>query len=58
MEDTLAKTKNQTIWYENDELIREYLDSAKNVSKLETVGPKEKLSIFKLIKDTMADQPE
>ena len=58
MEDTITKAKDQTIWYENDELIREYLDSARNVSKLKTVGPKEKLSIFKLIKDTMADQPE
>ena len=53
MEDTLFKPKDQTIWYENDELINEYLESSKNTLKLKTVSRREKLSLLKLIKKSM-----
>lgn len=55
MEDTIFKPKDQTIWYENDELINEYLESSKNTLKLKTVSRREKLSLLKLIKKSMAD---
>lgn len=53
MEDTIFKPKDQTIWYENDELINEYLESSKNTLKLKTVSRREKLSLLKLIKKSM-----
>ena len=53
MEDTIFKPKDQTIWYENDELINEYLESSKNTLKLKTVSQREKLSLLKLIKKSM-----
>ena len=58
MESTITKQKDQTIWYENDELIKEYLESSKNMAKIKEVGPKEKPSLFKLIKETMANPTE
>jgi hypothetical protein len=58
MEDTIIKQEDQTIWYENDELIQEYLESSKKFSKMKAVSQKEKLSLLKLIKTTMTDQAE
>ena len=55
MEDTFAKPEDQTIWYENDELIKDYLDSSKHALKLKAVSSREKLSMLKLIKTSMAD---
>jgi len=58
MEDIIIKQKDQTIWYENDERIKEYLGSSKKLSKNEAVSPREKLSLLELIKKSMADQAE
>jgi hypothetical protein len=58
MEDMIIKPEDQTVWYENDELIQEYLESSKKFSKIKAVSRKEKLSLLKLIKTTMADQAE
>ena len=55
MKDTITKHKDQTIWYENDELIKEYLESSKNSSRLKAVGRREKLSLLQFIKKSMAD---
>jgi len=58
MEDTIFKQEDQTIWYENDELIKEYLESSKKLSKIKAVSPREKPSLLKLIRKSMADQTE
>ena len=58
MEDIIIKQEDQTIWYENDELIQEYLESSKKLSKIKAVSPKEKLSLLKLIKKAMTDPIE
>ena len=58
MEDTLAKQKDQTVWYENNERIKEYLESSEKSSRLNAVSTKEKVSLTKLIKAAMADQVE
>jgi len=58
MEDTIFKQEDQTIWYENDELIKEYLESSKKLSKRKAVSPKGKMSLLKLIRKSMADQTE
>ena len=55
LKDTITKLKDQTIWYENDELIREYLESSKNSSRLKAVGRREKLSLLQFVKKSMAD---
>ena len=46
MEDIIIKQEDQTIWYENDELIKGYLESSKKLSKKNAVSPEEKLSLF------------
>ena len=58
MEDISIKQEDQTIWYENDELIKEYLESSNKLSKIKAVSQKEKLSLLKLIRKSMADQTE
>ena len=55
MEYTVAKQHDQTIWYENDELIKEYLESSKKTVKLKAVSRKEKISLLELIKRSMTD---
>jgi hypothetical protein len=55
MEDIIIKQEDQTIWYENDELIQEYLESSKKLSKKKAVSPEEKLSLLTLIKKSMTD---
>ena len=55
MADPLIKQENQTIWYENDELIEQYLESSSKLSKKKAVSREEKLSLLKLIKKSMAD---
>ena len=55
MKDTHIKPKDQTIWYENDELINGYLESSKKTLKLKAVSRREKLSLVELIKKLMAD---
>ncbi len=58
MEDMIVKQKDHIIWYENDELIKGYLESPKKLSEKKGVSPAEKLSLLKLIKKSMADQAE
>ena len=58
MEDIIIKQEDQTTWYENDELIKEYLESSNKPSKIKAVSQKEKLSLLKLIRKSMADQTE
>ncbi len=58
MEDITIKQEDQTIWYENDELIKEYLESSKKPFKEKAVSPEEKLTLLKLIKKSLADQTE
>ena len=53
MEDTIIKQEDQTIWYENDELIKEYLEGSKNKLKFKAVSRREKLSLLALIKKSM-----
>lgn len=50
MEDATAKQDDQTTWYENDQLIKEYLEGAKKTLTTEEVSQKEKLSLIKLVK--------
>jgi len=58
MEDTLIKPENQPVWYENDELIKEYLESPRKSSNTKAVSRKEKMSLLKLIKTTIEDQSD
>jgi len=58
MEDIIIKQEDQPIWYENDELIQEYLESSKKLSKKKAVSPEEKLSLLKLFKTSIEDQVE
>jgi len=50
MEDAIIKQDDQTTWYENGQLIEEYLESFKKPSTTEEVSQKEKLSLLKLLK--------
>ncbi len=50
MKDAIVKQDDQTTWYENGQLIEEYLESSKNPSTTEEVSQKEKLSLLKLLK--------
>lgn len=58
MEESITKQKDQTIWYENDELIREYLESSENLAKLKTASPQKELSLLKLIRESLASPTE
>jgi len=58
MEDIIIKQENLTIWYENNDLIEEYLENSKKLSKEKAVSPGEKLSLLKLIKTSSADPTE
>jgi hypothetical protein len=58
MADSLIKQEDQTIWYENDELIKQYLESSDKLSKIKAFRPGEKLSLLNLIKNAMADPTE
>ena len=53
MKDRIIKPEDQTIWYENDDLINEYLESAKTFSRLKATSPRERSSLIDLIKNTM-----
>ena len=53
MEDTIIKQEVQTIWYENDELIKEYLEGSKKKLKFKAVSRRENLSLLALIKKSM-----
>ena len=50
MKDATAKQDDQTTWYENDQLIKEYLERSKKKLTTEEVSQKEKLSLIKLVK--------
>ncbi len=50
MKDIIVKQNDQPIWYENGQLIEEYLESFKKPSTTEEVSRKEKLSLLKLLK--------
>ena len=50
MEDATAKQDAQTTWYENDQVIKEYLESPKKPSTTEEISQKKKLSLIKLVK--------
>ena len=58
MEDIIIKQEDQTIWYENNDLIEEYLESSKKPLKKKAVKPEEKWSLLKLIQKSMADRTE
>ena len=46
----MEKQDDQTKWYENSQLIEDYLISSKKPSTTEEVSQKEKLSLLKLLK--------
>jgi len=50
MEDAIVKQDDQTTWYENGQLIDQYLESSKKPSTTAEVSRKEKLSLLKLLK--------
>lgn len=50
MKDATAKQDNQTSWYENNQLIKEYLERSKKTLTTAEVSRKEKLSLIKLVK--------
>ena len=50
MQDAIVKQDDKTAWYENGQLIEEYLESSKKPSTTEEVSHKEKLSLLKLLK--------
>jgi hypothetical protein len=52
MQDTIIKQVDKTTWYENGQLIEEYLENSKKPSTAEEVSHKEKLSLLKLLKIT------
>ena len=52
MEDAIIKQDDQTTWYENGQLIEEYIESSKKPSTTEEVSHKEKLSLVKLLEIT------
>jgi len=59
MEDTIIKQDDQqTTWYENDELIKGYLENSKKPPKKKAVNPEDRLSLIKLIKKSMANPVE
>ena len=58
MEDIIIKQEDQTIWYENNDLIEEYVESSNKPLKKKAVNPEEKLSLLKFIKKSLADQNE
>jgi hypothetical protein len=58
MEDIIIKQENLTIWYENNDLIEEYLENSKKLSKEKAVSSGKKLSLLKLIKTSLADPTE
>ena len=55
MEDTIIKQEDQTIWYENDELIKQYLENSNKLPKIKAFSPGEKLSLLNLIKKRGVD---
>lgn len=50
MEDAVVKQGDQTTWYENGQLIDQYLESSKKSSTTAEVSQKEKVSLLKLLK--------
>ena len=50
MKNAIIKQDDQTTWYENSQLIEEYLESSKKPSNTEEVSQKEKSSLLKLLK--------
>jgi len=50
MKNAIVKQDDQTTWYENSQLIEEYLESSKKPSTTEEVSQKEKSSLLKLFK--------
>jgi len=50
MENVIVKQDDRTAWYENSQLIEEYLESSKKPSTTEEVSQKEKSSLLKLLK--------
>jgi len=50
MKDIIVKHNNQPTWYENDQLIEEYLKGSKKSSTTEEAVQTKKLSLLKLLK--------
>lgn len=50
MKDIIVKQNEQTTWYENGQLIKEYLERSKKSSSAEDDIQNKKLSILKLFK--------
>lgn len=54
MEDTTVKQEDQTTWYENGQLIKEYLENSKKPSTTADASQKGKLSLLKLLQTARA----
>ena len=50
MKDIIVKQNEQTTWYENGQLIKEYIDRSKKSSSAEDNIQNKKLSILELLK--------
>ena len=53
MEESLIKPMDETIWYENDQPIREFLESFRKPVILETEEQAEDLSWAKIMKNSI-----
>ena len=49
MENAIVKQDDQAAWYENSQLVEDYLKSSKKPSNTEEVSQKEKSSLLKLV---------
>ena len=50
MEESLTKSPDETIWYENEQPIKEFLESYRKADILEADDQSEELSWFKIVK--------
>ena len=53
MEESLIKPVDETTWYENDQPIREFLESFRKPVNLETEKPAEALSWAKIMENVI-----
>jgi hypothetical protein len=53
MEESLIKPVDETIWYENDQPIQEFLESFRKPAILEADHQAEELSWIKIIKESI-----
>jgi hypothetical protein len=50
MEELLTKSADETIWYENEQPIKEFLESFRKAESLEADDQTEELSWFEIVK--------